>query len=151
MSQRLGYLLQLLDSGVVSLKSTLNDLGCFMLTLSKFFQSNSILLFLLKHLLISLAGLLGLADKLLDDLLTLVDLAGDIRIQSVVPPWQVYFVIRGYYLWGKCVIFIASVEAEYMLRIRRKAGLAVQKRYRQSCNYWHRITSIYNSSSQNHP
>ncbi|MNC38139.1 hypothetical protein D3C75_867300 [compost metagenome] len=48
LSQRLGYLLQLLNSGVMSLQCILNDLAGLVLTLSQFFQFYGILLLLLE-------------------------------------------------------------------------------------------------------
>ncbi|WP_054939154.1 hypothetical protein [Paenibacillus ihuae] len=78
LSQRLGYLLQLLNGSVVALQCMLNDLGGLVLTLSQFFQFHGILLLLLEKLLVILAGLLSLGDKLLDNLLALIDLAGKI-------------------------------------------------------------------------
>lgn len=78
LSQRLGYLLQLLNGSVVALERMLNDLAGLVLTLSQFFQFHGILLLLLEKLLVILAGLLSLGDKLLDNLLALIDLAGKI-------------------------------------------------------------------------
>lgn len=78
LSQGLSNLLQLLDSGIMALQCMLDDLGCLVLTLSQFFQFHRILLLLLEKLLVILAGLLGLGDKLLDNLFALIDLVGKI-------------------------------------------------------------------------
>ncbi len=78
LSQRLSYLLQLLNGSVVALQRVLYNLAGLVLTLSQFFQFHGILLLLLEKMLIILAGLLSLGDKLLDNLLALIDLAGKI-------------------------------------------------------------------------
>ncbi|WP_244157721.1 hypothetical protein [Paenibacillus typhae] len=78
MSQGLSNLLQLLDSGTVTLQRLLDHLACFVLALSQFLQFGRVLLLLLEKLLVVLAGLLSLGDKLLNNGFTLVDLAGKI-------------------------------------------------------------------------
>ncbi|MNP41135.1 hypothetical protein D3C76_1348190 [compost metagenome] len=78
LSQGLSYLLQLLYGGRMTLQCLLDYLACFVLTLSQFLQFGRVLLLLLEKLLVVLAGLLGLGDKLLNDGFTLADLAGKI-------------------------------------------------------------------------
>ncbi|MNN50876.1 hypothetical protein D3C81_1654840 [compost metagenome] len=78
LSNQLGCMLQLLYSRLMTLQSLLDHLACFAFTVCNFFKLSSILLFLLKKLLIVLAGLLCLGDQLLNNLLTLVDLAGNV-------------------------------------------------------------------------
>ncbi len=78
LSQGLSNLLQLLDSGTVTLQRLLDHLASFVLALSQFLQFGRVLLLLLEKLLVVLAGLLSLGDKLLNNGFTLVDLAGKI-------------------------------------------------------------------------
>ncbi len=72
LSANLRYLLKLLNSRLVALKSGLDDLGCFLLACREFFKTLCILLLLLKQHLIILAGLLRLVNQLLNYLLTLM-------------------------------------------------------------------------------
>ncbi|MNN70464.1 hypothetical protein D3C81_1863160 [compost metagenome] len=78
LSTDLGDLLQLLHSFLMALQSLLDHLTCLMLALCQFLQFGGVLLFLLKELLVILAGLLRLGYQLLDDLFTLVDLAENV-------------------------------------------------------------------------
>ncbi|MFD2332810.1 hypothetical protein ACFSR7_26430 [Cohnella sp. GCM10020058] len=58
-------------------------LGGFMLALGKFFQTRSVLLLLLLQLLIHLACLLSLSHELLDQMLALIDLVGQVEVDHV--------------------------------------------------------------------
>ncbi|MNM33441.1 hypothetical protein D3C81_440600 [compost metagenome] len=61
----------------------LDSLNGSVLAFGNFVQLIGVLLFLLKQLLIHLAGLLGLADHLLNKLFALVDLIRNIRVQLI--------------------------------------------------------------------
>ncbi|MNG28447.1 hypothetical protein D3C84_1137070 [compost metagenome] len=71
-------MLQLLYSRLMTLQGLLDYLAGFAFTVCQFFKLSNILLFLLKKLLIVLAGLLSLGDQLLNNLFTLADLAGNV-------------------------------------------------------------------------
>lgn len=71
-------MLQLLYSCLMTLQGLLDHLAGFAFTVCQFFKLSDILLFLLKKLLIVLAGLLCLGDQLLNNLFTLADLAGNV-------------------------------------------------------------------------
>ncbi|MNR56865.1 hypothetical protein D3C85_1775310 [compost metagenome] len=62
----------------MTLQGLLDHLAGFAFTVCQLFKLSDILLFLLKKLLIVLAGLLCLGDQLLNNLLALVDLAGNV-------------------------------------------------------------------------
>jgi len=64
--------LQLLNACLMSLKRGLNRLCRALFPLGQLFEALRVLLFLLQQQLIILAGLLGLLDQLLNDLLALL-------------------------------------------------------------------------------
>lgn len=72
LSAQLGHVLELLNSGLVTLHSDLNRLCRSMLALRQFLKPLRVLLFLLKKHLVVMAGLLSLVDQLLDDLFALL-------------------------------------------------------------------------------
>lgn len=86
LSTDLGDLLKLLHRYLMAVQCSLDRLYGFMFTLRQFFQAHSVLLLLLQHLAVHLARLLRLTHHLLDDLLTLADLAAHILIQDYFPP-----------------------------------------------------------------
>lgn len=86
LSADLGDLLKLLQCYLMAVQCSLDRLYGFMFTLRQFFQTHGVLLLLLQHLAVHLARLFCLTHHLLDDLLTLVDLAAHILIQDYFPP-----------------------------------------------------------------
>ncbi|MFC4601665.1 hypothetical protein ACFO3S_25735 [Cohnella hongkongensis] len=80
---QVGYLIQLLNRGLVPLQRGLNRLGGSLLPLGNLFQTLRVLLLLLKKHLVILAGLLRLMDQLLNDLLALVQGLAPLRIGIV--------------------------------------------------------------------
>lgn len=82
----LRHVLQLLDGTAVALKSRLDNLARLTLSLGKLFQLLGVLLLLLKQLLVYGTCLLRLLDKLLNRLLTVLQLLIVIVIHRVVPP-----------------------------------------------------------------
>jgi hypothetical protein len=86
LTQVLGHLLHLLDGCLMTLQCGLDRLSGTLLLLSDFLQRSCVLLLLLQQLLVHLRGLLRLGDELADQLLALVDLAGNglILVQGLV-------------------------------------------------------------------
>lgn len=110
----LGYLLHLLNGGLMAMQSILDHLGRALFFMRDFLKRSCVLLLLLEQLLVHLGSLLRLVHELADQLLAMIDLAGDGRI--LVQGLVLVHVVVASDCFGLLAILNAETPTRFMMR-----------------------------------